>query len=100
MRRMTATAAFCLDRQVLEDKWPLFVRMTLEANRIPIRERFRLSKRFRAVHVVAVGALDQTFVDPVPVGPAKFRFRRGVTAETQLRLRLDKEVLFSLPAMR
>ena len=59
---MTTAAALSLDWYVLINERALLIGMTIDANRVPARHRPHLAERSGAVDVMAVAALDETFV--------------------------------------
>ena len=65
--RVTTATALGLHRHMLIHKWPLFVGMALDANRVAAGHRPYLPERSGAVDVVAVAALNETFVDAMVI---------------------------------
>jgi hypothetical protein len=49
---------------------------------------------------VAVVALDKAFIDPMMIGLREIGFLRNVTAVTELRFRVDQQVLLFLGLVR
>ena len=86
MGNMTGRASFDLDGLVLEHKRSLFVGVATEANRILRRRGPHLLGPNRAVHIVAVRALDQALIDTMVEGHLKLRFLLQVAGVTKLRL--------------
>jgi len=74
-------------RSVLENERPHRIRMALRANRKLPSGSSHLVTGLSAVRIVAVAALDESNVYPVPVRSRKFRLLRGMAAVAQGRLR-------------
>ena len=87
---MTAATSFGLDRHVLVYEGALLVGMALVANGIAAGKSAHLAQNGCPVGVVAVAALDQTFLDPVMIGLGEICLYRSVTAIAQRRLLLDQ----------
>jgi len=100
MRRMTGTAPLGLDRNMFEDEGTLLVGVALVTDRIAAGESFYLAQRGSSVDVVAVVTLNQPFIDPMMVGFREVGFLRHVTAVTELRFGLHKQMLFFLRFVR
>jgi hypothetical protein len=62
VRNMARLASFNLYRRMLKHEWPLFLSVTCKANRILRGRCPYLLGSYCAVHIVAVAALDQSFV--------------------------------------
>lgn len=60
--QVAGLAPINLDRRMLEDKWSLLVYVTFEADRILRGRSPYLLWPYRAMHVVAIAALDEPFV--------------------------------------
>jgi hypothetical protein len=86
---MATGASFGLYGHMLVDERPLLVDMALVANGIAARHCPELPHRRCSMSVMAVIALQQTFVHPVVVGFGEIRFGRGVTSIAQLGLAQD-----------
>ena len=82
MRCMATVAAFCLYRHVFEDEWALLICVTLNTSRIPGRRGSDLAERGRTVDVVAVAALDNSFVDSMVIRLCEVGFGGRVTPIT------------------
>ena len=74
--------------------------MTLGADSIAGRQCPYLPERGRSVHVVAVAALHQSFVNPMVIRFAKVCFRGCVAAIAELRLCDRQQVLRRLRVVR
>ena len=98
--RVATAAALCLHRHMLVNERPLLVDVALEADRVPARQGPHLPHSRRPVHVMAVVALHQTFVDAVVKGFGEIRFGRSMASVAQLRLLLDEQMLLFLCMMR
>jgi hypothetical protein len=83
---VAALTSFGFHRDVLINERPLFVGVALVANLISTWQRANLTQGGSAVRIVAVAALDKSFVDAVVIGLAKIRTSRGMTAVTKLGL--------------
>jgi hypothetical protein len=87
---MAALTSFGFHRDVFVDERPLLVGVALVANLISTWQGANLTQGGGAVRIVAVAALDQSFIYSVVIGPAKIRRSRGVTAVTKLGLFLNQ----------
>ena len=87
MRRVARQARLiCLYRSMLKDERPHRVSVALGADRELSGGSANLMPGLGAVRIVAVGALDQSHLDPMPVGPSELGLLRGMTAEAQILL--------------
>jgi hypothetical protein len=93
-------AAVHLHRGMFEDKRPLFVRMALEAHRVLRGRRSHLLGPHRSMHVVAIAALDEPFVDAVMEGHREFSLLRQMASVTKFRLRFNQQEFLGLRVMR
>ena len=84
---MTTAAALSLDRYVLIDERSLLVSMAFATNRVPGRQGTHLMNGGRAMDVVAVAALDETFVDSMMIRLSEVGFGSCMTPVTELGLR-------------
>jgi hypothetical protein len=75
-------APLCLDSGMLIDERPARLRVALSADRILVGRRPQVAVHESAVGVVAVTALDQTFVHPVMERHIEGRLDVRVTLET------------------
>ena len=98
--RVTTAAAFGLHWHMFIDEGAGFVRVALGADGIPAGQRPHLPESRRSVHVVAVTALDKTFVDSMVVRLGEVSLRRGVTPIAELWLRHCQQVLWFLRVVR
>lgn len=78
MRRVASRASLGFDRHMLVDKWPARIGVALDAGSISAGQGFGLPQRGGAVNVVAVTALNQSFIHAMVIGPGKLRPGRGV----------------------
>lgn len=86
-------AAFNPHRLMLIDKWPALIGVTVVAD-LSFRDRCaQLMRSFRAVRVMAIRALDETFIHPMPERHRELRFLLLMTAIAQLRLCLGEQEL-------
>ena len=99
VRTMTTLASLGLHWYMLVDERPLFVSVALVANLVSTWQRADLTQVGSAVRIVAVAALDESFIDSVVIGPAEIRARRGMTAVTKLGLFLNQQILRLLSEM-
>jgi hypothetical protein len=90
VRQMAGLTSVGLYRLVLEYKWPLLVRMTLEADRVLRRGSPDLLGRHRAVDVVAIAALDQALVYPMMEWHIELGFLLKMARVAKLWLRLNQ----------
>jgi hypothetical protein len=72
---------------VLENEGTHGVRVTFGANCELSGSGPYLVPYLGAVRIVAVAALNQAYIHPMPEGPSELGFLRSVTAITQFRLR-------------
>ena len=82
------TALIGLHGSVLENEWPHGIGMALGANRKLTGRRSHLMTGLGAVRIMAVAALNESDVNPMPVRPREFRLLRGMAAVAQGSLRL------------
>jgi hypothetical protein len=97
---MTTRAAFSLYRHVFIDEWPLFVGMAFEAKLVSIGKSPDLAQGGCAVSIVAVAALNQSFVDAVVIGLTEVSLGRCMAAVAESRLCLNQQVFRFLGVMR
>jgi hypothetical protein len=76
---------------VLENERPHRIRMALGTNRELTGGSSHLVAGLGAVRIVAVAALDESGVNPVPIGPRELRLLRGMAAVTQGSLRFRQQ---------
>ena len=100
VRQMARLASINLYGSVLVDEWPLLVGVALEANRILGGGSAHLFGACCAVHVVAIAALDQSFIHPVMERHIKLSFLLKVAAVAQLWLGLDEQEIRSFGMVR
>src|ERR1700758_558600 len=74
--------------------------MAFDANGVPARHVSRLPYRSGAVDVVAVAALDETFVDSMVIRLREVRFGSCMTPITEIGLRPYQQMLGILGMMR
>ena len=87
---MAGLTSLRLYRLVLEYERPLLVRVTFEANSILRRGCPHLFGGRRAVHVVAITALHQSFIHSMVEWHVKLSFLLEMARVAKLGLRLDK----------
>jgi hypothetical protein len=85
---------------MLIDKRTGLFHVTLQANGILVGYAPHLRIREPTVLVVAIGALDQFFINPMMEGLGEVGFDFGMASVTQLRLRLHQQVLRFFVMMR
>ena len=78
MGRMATGAAFRFHRHMLVHKRAARIGMALDASRITAGQSLDLAERRRAVNIVAVAAMNQSFIYAMVIGPGKLSFGRGV----------------------
>lgn len=97
MRAVASCAAFSLDGSVLINEWPAHFGVALGADRVLIGRRFQVAVPEGAVDIVAVAALDESFVDLVVERHIKCRLGIGMALETKRRLRsLQQSLIVAL----
>ena len=94
VRTVAAHAAFCLHRGVLVDKRSTHLRVALGADQIRIISGTQVAFLECAVHVVAICALDQTFVHLMMERHVECRFGVGMALEAESRLRSLEQRFF------
>ena len=94
MRTVAAHAALSLDRGVLVDKWPTHLRVALGADQIRVISGAQVALLESAVHVMAICALDQAFIDLVVEWHIECRLGVGVALEAKSRLRSLEQRFF------
>jgi len=90
---VTTATAFRLDRYMLKNEGSLFVRMATGTNRIPCRHSPHLANGGRAMDVVAVAALDETFVYSMVIRLREVSLGGNMTSVAEIGLCLNEEVL-------
>jgi len=91
--QMARLASIGLYRLMLENKWPLLVRVTLEADRILRRGSPHLFGGHRAMHVVAIAALHQPFIHPMMERHVELGLLLEMARVAKLRLGLYEQKL-------
>ena len=71
MGRVASGAAFCLDRNMFVYERTAGIGVTLRASRISVGLGLDLTKRGGAVNIVAVTAMNESFIDAMVIGPGK-----------------------------
>ena len=91
MRRVARQARLIgLYRRMLKDEGPHRVGVALGADSELSGGSANLMPGLRAVRIVAVAALDESHLDPMPVGSVELGLLRGMTAEAQILLGFDQ----------
>ena len=93
VRTVATHAAFCLYRGMLVDKWPTHLRVALGADQIRVISGAQVALLESAVHVMAICALDQAFIDLVVEWHIECRLGVGVALEAELGLFCLKQLL-------
>jgi len=93
MRRVATGAAFGFDGHVLVDKRPLFFAMTAEAGGIAAGRLAQLARGGIAMHIVAIAAFDQPFVDAMAIRAREFGTLARMARVTEIGLLLDEQML-------
>jgi hypothetical protein len=78
MGRMATGAAFRFHRHMLVHKRAARIGMALDASGISTGQSLGLAERGGAVNVVAVAAMNQSFVYAMVIRPGELSFGRGV----------------------
>lgn len=93
MRRVARFAAFRLDHWMFENERPLLVHVACETDGIPRCRGTQLLADEPAVRVMAIRALNKSFLDAMVKGHIELRFHFQVAAVAELGLRFcEKEV--------
>jgi hypothetical protein len=100
VRQMARLASIRLHRLVLEYKWPLLIRVALEANRVLCGGSSHLFRFHRPVRIVTVAALDQALIHAVVKWHIELCFLLEMARVTKLGLRLYEQELRLLRVMR
>ena len=100
MRCVTTGATIGLYRHVFIDEGPLFIHMAFEANLVSVGESPDLPKGGRAMSIVAIAALDQTFIDAMVVRPTEVGDCGLMTAVAKSGLRLNQQMFRFRGVMR
>ena len=100
VRGVATATALRLDRYVLVDERPLLVGMAFDTYRVPTRHDPQLPESGSSMNVVAVAALDKTFVYSMVIRLGEVGFGGGMTPVTEIGLRPCKQVRGILGMMR
>jgi len=90
MDGVAGLAAIDLDGRMLVYKRALFVGVAFEADGIMARRGTNLLRSHRSVYVMAIAALNQSFVDAVVERHLELRLLLRMASVAQLGLRLDQ----------
>jgi hypothetical protein len=91
MRQVAGSAALGLHGRMFEHPRPLKIPMAFEADGVLFLRNAQGARHGAAVHVVAIGALKQALVNPVPEGFAEISLLLCVAAVAELWLLLDQQ---------
>lgn len=91
--RVTTATALSLDRYMLKNERTLLVGMTFGADRVPGRHGPHLANGGGAMDIVAVAALDQTFVYSMVIRLSKVGLGSDMTSIAEIGLCLNQEML-------
>ena len=91
MRHVAGSAALGLYRRMFEHPRSLKVPMAFQADGVLFLRNAQGARHGAAVHIVAIGALKKTLVNPVTEGFAEIGLLIRVAAVTELRLLLDQQ---------
>ena len=94
VRRMAGRAALCPHRSVFKRKWPAHIGVALGADRVLVFGGSLVVGQERPVHIVAVGALDQTFIHLVVNGHVELSLLVCVALVAERGLRGLEQLLF------
>lgn len=100
MRRVATAATFCFHRHMLVDKWSPGIGVALGADGVSAGQGFYLPQGCGAMRVMAIAAVEQTFIYTVVIGFGKIGLRRGVAAIALFRLFLNQKILGRFGVMR
>ena len=90
MGSVTCYATLGLDRQMLEDKRALLIRVACEADRIPGRRRTKLLANESTMGVVTIGTLDEPFFHAMVEGHVELWLDLLMAGIAEIRLSLDQ----------
>ena len=99
MRRVAGHTTLDLHRFVLVHKRSARIGMALDASGISAGQSLDLAERGSTVNVVAVAAMNQSFINAMVIRPGKFGFGRGVARIALRGLFLDEQVLWFFSVM-
>jgi len=71
----------------------LFVGVTFEADSVSLRHSLNLAQRGRAMHIMAITALNQSLINSMVKWFRKISFGSDVAAKAKSRLRVNQQVL-------
>ena len=91
--RMTTGATLGFDGHMLIRERALLVGVALEADGISTRQRSQLADGRRAMRVVTIAALDETFINPVVIRLRKVGFGGRMTPVAEIGLRSHQQRL-------
>ena len=97
---MATGAAFRFYRHMLVHKRAARVGMALHASGISAGQSLGLAERGGAVNVVAVAAMNQSFVYAMVIRPGKLSFGRGMARIALHRFLLNQQVLWLFRVVR
>jgi hypothetical protein len=94
MGRVATGAAFRFHRHMLIHKGSASIGMALDASRVAAGQSLGLAERGSAMNVVAIAAMNQSFIYAMVIGPGKLSFGIGVARITLRGLFLNEQVLW------
>jgi len=100
MGRMATGAAFRFYRHMLVHKRAARIGMALHASGISAGQSLGLAKRGGAVNIVAVAAMNQSFVYAMVIRPGKLSLGRGVARIALRGFLLNEQVLWLFRVVR
>ena len=100
MRSVTTGAALGFHGHMLVHERSPFFGVAFHANGVARRDRSHLTNGCGPVHVVAVGAEQETFVNAVVIGSGEISLRRHVAAVAKIRLRLCQQMIWLFGVVR
>lgn len=100
MRRVATGTAFCFDRHMFVNKRPACVGMALDARSVSAGQDPGLAKSGGAVNVMAVAAMNQSFIHAMVIWTGKLRLGSGVARIALHGFFCDEQVLRIFCVMR
>ena len=100
MHYVARYATIRFDRRMLVHERPFLLSVALEANLILIRGHPHLARALCSVHVVAIVALNETFINAVVERHGELRLLREMARVAKFRLRFNQQKLLGLRVVR
>ena len=94
MGRVATGAAFSFDRHMFVHKRPARIGVAFDARSISAGQGLGLAKRGGAMNIVAIRAVNQSFIHAMVIGPGKISLGSGVARIALHGFFLDEQVLW------